>query len=75
MRARLCRDCHRTVTLEPGSALAEQLQRAAIERAAWAFTIPVVLLVDGTPIDAARYIEHTLEARGDMDALRHVAGL
>jgi hypothetical protein len=56
------------VTTEPSCAHALQLQRAALERAAWAFTIPAVLLVDGTAIDAARYIERTLEGRGDLDA-------
>jgi hypothetical protein len=75
MLAGLCRDCHRLVNVEPVSRLAQHLQCEAIERAVYAFKVPAVWMVEGTAIDAARYIERTLEARGEMTAMREDAGL
>lgn len=75
MLAGLCTDCHRRITVEPGSELAVAVQQDAITRAAWMLGVPASLVVDGDPVDVARYIERTLIERGEMVALRQAAGL
>jgi hypothetical protein len=75
MLAGRSREYHHAVTVNPISALATHLQRAAIHRAAYGFDVPAVLLVDSDPAGAAWYIERHLIDRGQMDGLREAAGI